>query len=59
MKKLQYREFKKARKFVHTLNLNSQKEWREFQKSDLRPLDIPTNPQRVYKKEWTDWGGIG
>ena len=41
--------FKQARDFVRKLNLKGQKEWREFRKSGNRPLDIPSNPNIVYK----------
>jgi len=54
--------FKKARKFVHSLNLKSSPEWREYFKSDNRPIELPSNPKRVYQKEWKsmgDWLGTG
>jgi hypothetical protein len=41
----------------------SQKEWREFTKSEKFPPDIPANPARSYKhKGWAgmgDWLGTG
>ena len=54
-------EFTEARAFVHKQELKSQKEWREYAKSGLRPDNIPTNPQRTYEqsgwKGWPDWVG--
>jgi hypothetical protein len=58
-----YRPFKEARKFVRSLKLHNQKEWRSFSKTDKKPDDIPANPDVVYKdKEWVgygDWLGTG
>jgi len=61
--KKQFRTFEDARKYVRTLDLKNQKEWRVFIKSSKRPNDIPTNPEKVYKnKGWKstgDWLGTG
>ena len=58
-----YRPFTEARSYVRELGLNGQSEWAEWAKSDQRPPDIPTNPQRTYKdKGWNkfgDWLGTG
>ena len=52
----EYRNFIDAKKFVHTLHLSGQSQWREFCKSDDKPEDIPAVPTRTYKKEWISWG---
>jgi len=60
--KKQFRDFKKARKFVHSLKLKNDAEWREFSISDQRPADIPSAPNVTYKSEWKglgDWLGTG
>jgi len=57
-----YRSFEEARKFVHSLKLENQKNWLEYSKSENKPEDIPANPNTVYKKEWKslgDWLGTG
>ena len=58
-----YREFNRARKFVHLLNLKSGTEWINYSKSGNKPEDIPSSPQVVYKnKGWIsmgDWLGSG
>ncbi len=57
-----YRTFDEARKFVQTLQLKNDSEWRQFYMSDARPFDIPTAPNVVYKTEWNglgDWLGTG
>jgi superfamily II DNA or RNA helicase len=62
----QYRAFKEARAFVHSLGLMSQKEWNDFCKGKLSgkgmlPPDIPAKPYRMYAdKGWIglrDWLG--
>jgi len=59
--KKQYRSFAEARKFVHSLNIKSNREWRQYCKSGKKPDDIPTTPARTYKnKGWVsegDWLG--
>jgi len=58
----QYCSFSEAKKFVHSLNLQNEKQWREFCKSGKKPKNIPTTPARTYNKEWKglgDWFGTG
>jgi hypothetical protein len=55
-----WRSFEEAREYVRGLGLNGQVEWREWCKSGQKPEDIPTAPDRSYKKEWRgypDWLG--
>jgi len=54
--KKKWKTFEEARKFAHSLKLKSNREWREYHKSDIKPKDIPSNPVKVYSKEWTNWG---
>ena len=53
-----YRTFEEARDYVWGLGLKSQEEWREWRsKSGLRPSDIPSHPDQIYKDEgWLSWG---
>ena len=61
----QYKEyipFFQSRSFVHTLNLKSESEWREYCKSGKKPDNIPAKPYRTYKNNWIsmgDWLGTG
>lgn len=48
--------FDVAKNFARQLGLKNIKEWKEFCKSDKKPKNIPSTPQSVYKKEWTNWG---
>ena len=55
-KNIQYKSFEDAREFARQLNLKSNKEWKQFCKTDDRPLDIPTNVYQKYKgKGWRGW----
>jgi superfamily II DNA or RNA helicase len=48
--------FDEARDYVRTLKLNSNKEWREYCKSRLKPDVIPSSPDGKYKnKGWVNW----
>jgi hypothetical protein len=52
--------FKKARSITRKLGIKSYDEWFEYSKSGKKPKEIPTHPNRVYKKQfisWTDWLG--
>ena len=51
-----FKSFESARTFVQLLKLKNQREWNTYSKSDDRPIDIPANPPRAYKRQWIDWG---
>ena len=59
--KAKYTTFEIARKIVHELNLKSNSEWRTFSKSEQKPNQIPSSPDKVYKNKgwvnWPDWLG--
>jgi len=46
-----WRPFNEARKFVRSLGLKSESEWRDYSKSDEKPIDIPKSPSHVYAEE--------
>ena len=55
-----YKPFSEAKKFAHSLKLRKQHDWTQFCKTGKKPDDIPSDPQKVYKKEWKgigDWLG--
>lgn len=61
-----WQDFIEAREFVRNLGLNGQVEWRLYCKNELngyesKPLDIPTDPKRVYEDngwiDMSDWLG--
>jgi len=51
-----FRSFKKAKKFVHSLNLKSYHDWLDYCKSNKKPIDIPSVPRQCYTKEWRGFG---
>jgi superfamily II DNA or RNA helicase len=54
---VEHRPFKEARKFVHTLNMKSYDEWRDYLAKGKIARDIPSSPATVYaKKGWVGWG---
>jgi hypothetical protein len=64
----EFRSFEEARTFIHNLSINSLSEWKKYckgqlQNKEVRPEDIPTNPNVVYNelgwKNWGDWFGTG
>jgi len=55
--KLGWREFEEAKKYVRSLKILGESQWREFVNDISRPYDIPTHPDRVYKNTgWISWG---
>jgi hypothetical protein len=55
-KNKKYMSFSDAKNFVHSLEIKKKIDWDRFAKSNKRSDNIPTNPQRTYKKQWTSWG---
>jgi hypothetical protein len=51
----EFKSFKEARVFAHSLQLKGQEEWEGYCKSKERPIDIPSDPPRAYKDEWKGW----
>lgn len=53
---INWQTFAKAKKYVLTLNLESNQQWRAFLKSGSKPADIPADPSKVYAgKGWNGW----
>ena len=53
----EFRTFKDARAYVHTLGLKSKDEWEAWSSSGARPYEIPGNPDRTYKSSgWLSYG---
>lgn len=53
-----YRPYNEARKFVHSLKIKTQREWQKYAPTANKPIDIPSDPVRVYSKDgsWKTWG---
>jgi superfamily II DNA or RNA helicase len=54
--RLSWRTFEDARSFVHSLNLRSYTEWRNYCRSGEKPPDIPASPSYLYTERWVSWG---
>jgi len=56
--KKKFRNFKDARKFVHTLKLKNVSDWLKYCKSNKKPDNVPKSPDSFYKrrKQWNGWG---
>ncbi len=58
-----FRSFTEARKFARSLHFKSRTEWQVYCRSGQKPVDIPSNPDKIYKdKGWHsvgDWLGTG
>lgn len=57
----EFLSFEEARAYVRSLNLKNLAEWGEFRKSENRPLNIPSSPDKYYKHHgwinFEDWLG--
>jgi hypothetical protein len=51
MKETKFKSFKEAIAYVHSLNIKTTDEWRDFRRSKKRPYDIPSDPRSVYFKK--------
>lgn len=57
-----FKSFEESREFVRSLGIKTEPEWREWMRTHKKPIDIPANPEKVYKDQWTsmgDWFGTG
>ena len=50
-----FRPFIDARSFAQQLALSNKLEWIEYAKSDLKPDDIPSRPDLIYRDDWFTW----
>ena len=53
---MELKPFDQAKRFVHSLNLKTVKQWKEYTKENKLPIGIPTNPNREFQNEWQSWG---
>jgi hypothetical protein len=50
-----YLSYEDARKYVRSLKLKNTIDWNKYCNSKKLPANIPRNPQKIYKDEWTTW----
>jgi len=57
-----FRTYEEAKNYVRSLNIRNETAWRNYSKSNKKPLDIPASPSIVYKNSgwtnWADWLGV-
>ena len=51
----EYLSFEEAKEFVMGLKLKTFLEWREYSKSGKKLKNLPSTPEKIYKKDWTGW----
>ena len=60
--KKNFLEFDKAKLLVRELGFKTVLQWKEYCKSNMKPINIPSDPERVYKlsgwKNMGDWLGV-
>ena len=44
-----------AKKYIKKIKIKTFREFRKWAKSNKRPRNIPSNPDKVYKKSWRGW----
>ena len=54
--KRKFMSFEEAQAFIRSEGIQTKMEFEAWIRSGKRPEDFPTNPQKIYKKEWTGWG---
>jgi len=47
-----YLDYQSAKTFVNNLKLSNVEKWYEYCASGIKPKNIPSNPNQVYKNEW-------
>ena len=51
-----FKTFKAALAVARSLGLSTQKEWQTWSRSDARPMDVPSTPNRTYRgRGWQGW----
>jgi hypothetical protein len=52
----QMKSFEESKKFVRSLGIKTENQWREWCKNNSRPIDIPYSFERSYRDQWTSMG---
>ena len=55
-RKKEFMSFEEAKTFIRSEGIQTSAEFQEWRKSGERPEDFPSNPNIIYKEEWTGWG---
>ena len=52
----EWMSYESAEAFIQKQGLRSSTEFSQWSKSEKRPKDFPSGPERVYKDQWRGWG---
>lgn len=50
-----FKDFASARAYVRSLKMKSIVQWNEWASSGKRPVDLPSNPDKLYASHWMGW----
>ena len=53
--KTEWMNFQDAQTFIQNQGIQTSTEFLAWSKSGKRPQNFPSNPQKIYKDEWTNW----
>ena len=53
--KKQWMSFEKAKAFIQKEGFISKRQFRKWSRSEQRPKDFPSTPDKAYPEEWTNW----
>lgn len=54
-KLIYYYDFRTSKHFVRKVKIKCVKQWENFCKSGKKPRELPSAPNKFYKKEWISW----
>ena len=54
-RKKEWMSFQDAKVHIQSQSIRTLAQFQEWSKSEQRPKDFPSNPQRTYKNEWKSW----
>ena len=57
-RKRKWMSFDKAKAFIQSQKIRTRKQFQEWSKSEQRPKDFPSHPQKTYKNRWKGWGNF-
>ena len=55
-KKKDYMSYGSAQQIMKEHGITSQRQFQEWSKSDKRPANFPSKPEKIYKTKWQSWG---
>ena len=53
---IKWMSFEKAKTYIQSLNIPSEKKFRAWVKSEKKPKNFPLHPNITYREEWISWG---